>query len=74
LAWASGTLVFCMLGHWIMDIGLFTYWWTQLAGKFAQRPISEVGMDRAFFFECTVFALMLFLVLWATVRLRKLIS
>jgi hypothetical protein len=74
LAWASGTLIFCMLGHWIMDIGLFAYWWTQIAGTFAQRPISEVGVDGAFFFECAVFALMLILVVWATARLRKLNS
>jgi membrane protease YdiL (CAAX protease family) len=74
LAWASGTLVFGMLGHWIMDIGLFAYWWTQIAGTFPQRPISEVGVDRAFFCESAVFALMLILVLWATARLRKLIS
>ena len=74
LAWASGTLIFCMLGHWIMDIGLFAYWWTQIAGTFAQRPISEVGVDGAFFFECAVFALMLILVVRATARLRKLNS
>ncbi len=72
LASASGTLIFCILGHWIMDIGLFAYWWTQIAGRFAQRPISEVGVDRAFFIECAVFALMLSLVLWATIRLRRL--
>jgi membrane protease YdiL (CAAX protease family) len=72
LAWASGTLIFCMLGHWIMDIGLFAYWWTQIAGRFAQRPISEVGVDRVFFLECAVFALTLILVLWATSQLRKL--
>jgi len=72
LAWASGTLVFGMLGHWIMDIGLFAYWWTQIAGTFQQRPISDVGLDPAFFFECAAFAVMLILVLAATSRLRKL--
>jgi membrane protease YdiL (CAAX protease family) len=72
LARASGTLVFCILGHWIMDIGLFAYWWTQIAGTFSQRPISEVGIDRAFFFECAALALVLILVLAATTRLRKL--
>jgi hypothetical protein len=52
LASASGTLVFCMLGHWIMDIGLFAYWWTQIAGTFSQRPIFEVGVDLFFITEC----------------------
>jgi membrane protease YdiL (CAAX protease family) len=70
LAWASGSLVFCMLGHWIMDIGLFAYWWTQIAGTFAQRPISEVGTDRTFMAECAVFAIVLILMLAATKKLR----
>jgi membrane protease YdiL (CAAX protease family) len=70
LAWASGTLVFCILGHWIMDIGLFAYWWTQIAGTFTQRPIFEVGMDRAFFIECAVFAVALVLMLATTKKLR----
>jgi membrane protease YdiL (CAAX protease family) len=72
LAWASGTLVFGILGHWIMDIGLFAYWWTQIAGTFQQRPIFEVGVDPAFFVECAAFAAMLVLVLAATSRLRNL--
>jgi membrane protease YdiL (CAAX protease family) len=72
LARASGTLIFGMLGHWIMDIGLFAYWWTQIAGIFTQRPISETGMDRAFFIECAVFAISVTLILVATARLRRL--
>jgi len=72
LAWSSGTLVFGILGHWIMDIGLFAYWWTQIAGTFQQRPISEVGVDQTFFVECAAFAAMLVLMLAAASRLRKL--
>jgi membrane protease YdiL (CAAX protease family) len=72
LARASGTLVFCILGHWIMDIGLFAFWWTQIAGTFSQRPISEVGMEPSFFIECGIFALALTLTLTATALLRKL--
>jgi len=72
LARASGTLLFCMLGHWIMDIGLFAYWWTQIAGTFAQRPIAETGMDQMFYAECGVFAAVLIVMLIATARLRRL--
>jgi membrane protease YdiL (CAAX protease family) len=72
LARASGTLIFGMLGHWIMDIGLFAYWWTQIAGTFTQRRISEAGMDRAFFIECAVFVISVTLMLVATARLREL--
>jgi membrane protease YdiL (CAAX protease family) len=72
LARASGTLVFCILGHWIMDVGLFAYWWTQIAGTFPQRPIAKTGIDRTFYIECIAFAAALTVVLWATVQLRKL--
>jgi membrane protease YdiL (CAAX protease family) len=71
LARASGTLVFCILGHWIMDIGLFAYWWTQIAGTFSQHSIFEVGLDGAFFIECGVFALLLILMLTAAKRLKS---
>ncbi|MDP9007304.1 MAG: CPBP family intramembrane metalloprotease [Pseudomonadota bacterium] len=72
LARASGTLAFCILGHWIMDIGLFAYWWTQIAGIFSQRPVYEVGIDAIFIIECGIFALALTLSLTATARLRTL--
>jgi membrane protease YdiL (CAAX protease family) len=72
LAWASRSLVFCMIGHTIMDIGLFAYWWTQIAGTFSQRSISETGMDQMFYAECGVFAVALLVTLAATMRLYRL--
>ena len=72
LAQASGTLIFGMLGHWIMDIGLFAYWWTQIAGTFSQRPIAESGLDKAAFAEVLVFAAVLIVFLIAMKRLRTL--
>jgi len=70
LAHASGTLIFGMLGHWIMDIGLFAYWWTQIAGTFPQRPIAESGLDESAFAEVLVFAVVLMVLLIAMRRLR----
>jgi membrane protease YdiL (CAAX protease family) len=72
LARASGTLVFVMLGHWFMDIGLFAYWWAQIGGTFSQRPIFETGADWTFYAECAVFAAVVALLLRATLRLRRL--
>lgn len=72
LARASGTLWFGILGHWIMDIGLFLFWWTQVAGTFSQRPISETGVDRSFIWEVAVFGAALAIVLTAIVTLLKL--
>lgn len=74
LARAAGTLWFGILGHWIMDIGLFAFWWTQVAGTFSQRPISETGMDHVFMIECRVFAVVLIVMLTATARLYRLRS
>ena len=72
LARASGTLVFGMLGHWIMDIGLFAYWWAQIAGTFAQKTIAETGADASFWIECVAFAAVLSFTLYAIGQLGHL--
>ena len=69
LARASDSLIFCMIGHTVMDVGLFAYWWTQIAGVFGQNPLSQSGLDFAFLLECATFALFLSLTLFA---IRKL--
>ncbi|OLB20960.1 MAG: hypothetical protein AUH15_10250 [Acidobacteriales bacterium 13_2_20CM_55_8] len=71
LAWSSGTLVFGMIGHVVMDIGLFAYWWTGIAGTFTARPITETGVDRSFLIASAVFATSLFFVLLAISKLRQ---
>lgn len=70
LAWTSGSLIFCMIGHVVMDIGLFAYWWTGIAGEFTARLISETGVDQPFVFACAAFAISLLIVLVAIKRLR----
>jgi membrane protease YdiL (CAAX protease family) len=72
IAWTSRSLVFCIIGHTLMDIGLFAYWWTQIAGVFTARPIFETGVDAAFLAACAVFALALAVTLLAIVRLGRL--
>ena len=71
LAWASRSLVFCMIGHTIMDIGLFAYWWTQIAGTFSERPISETGVDARFGIECMILLGMLSVTLFAILQLKQ---
>jgi membrane protease YdiL (CAAX protease family) len=71
LAWSSGSLIPGMIGHVVMDIGLFAYWWTGIAGDFTARPISETGVDRPFVIACVVFASSLLIVLLAISRLRR---
>ncbi len=71
LAWCSGSLIPGMIGHVVMDIGLFGYWWTGIAGDFSARPISETGVDRPFLITCAVLATTLIIVLLAARRLRR---
>jgi membrane protease YdiL (CAAX protease family) len=74
LARVSGTLIFGMLGHWIMDIGLFAYWWTQIAGTFSQRSIAESGVDESAVVEVVIFAAVLSVLLMCMRRLKELRS
>jgi membrane protease YdiL (CAAX protease family) len=71
LAWSSGSLIPPMVGHVLMDIGLFGYWWTSVAGVFSGRPISETGVDSSFLLACAIFVIALCVVLVAVSRLRK---
>ena len=74
LAWSSASLIPCVVGHIVMNVGLFAYWWTGIAGDFTARPISETGVDRPFEMASTAFAVALLVVLVSTWRLRQLRS
>jgi membrane protease YdiL (CAAX protease family) len=71
LAWSAQSLIPGMIAHTLMDIGLFAYWWTGLAGTFTARPSSETGADGAFLIAIAVFAASLLIVLLAISRLRQ---
>ena len=71
LAWSSRSLIPGMIGHVVMDIGLFAYWWTGVAGTFTARPVTETGVDQPFLLTCSAFALSLLVVLFAILQLRR---
>jgi membrane protease YdiL (CAAX protease family) len=71
LAWSSGSLMPCIIGHIVMDIGLFAYWWTGIAGDFTARPISETGVDGPFLITCAVLGSTFGMVLVAARRLQR---
>jgi len=71
LAWSSDSLVPGIIGHFVMDVGLFAYWWTGIAGDFIARPISETGLDQPFLVACCAFASSLTIALFAISRLRR---
>jgi membrane protease YdiL (CAAX protease family) len=71
MAWASGSLVPTMIGHTIMDVGLFAYWWTGTAGTFSARTIAVTGIDPAFVTSVAVAVTALAITLTAIVKLRR---
>jgi membrane protease YdiL (CAAX protease family) len=74
LAWSSGSLIPGMIGHVVMDIGLFAYWWTGIAGNFTARPIAETGFDEPFLIACAVSVITLLTMLLSVWRLRRMPS
>jgi membrane protease YdiL (CAAX protease family) len=71
LAWSSRSLIPSMVGHVVMDIGLFAYWWTGIAGDFIARTITQTGVDGPFLIASVVFVTSLSIVLLAISRLRR---
>jgi membrane protease YdiL (CAAX protease family) len=71
VAWSCGSLIPCMIGHTLMDIGLFAYWWTGIAGDFTAQPITHTGVDRGFLIACAAFMISLGMVLLAIFKLRR---
>ena len=65
LAYTSGSLLPGMIAHTIVDIFNFSYWWSNIAGKFEQRPIAETGIDLNFILWVLICAVSLALFFWA---------
>jgi hypothetical protein len=72
MAWASGSLIPGMIGHTLMDVGLFAFWWTGVAGQFSARTIGQTGVDLGFLLACAAFLVALLVALTAVGRLRRL--
>ena len=70
LAWSSQSLIPAIIGHVLMDIGLFAYWWTGIAGEFSAPPFRESGVDGPFVIACATAVVSLLMTLFAISRLR----
>jgi membrane protease YdiL (CAAX protease family) len=70
IAWSSRSLIPCFIGHTVMDIGLFAFWWTGIAGNFTERPIFETGIDKPFLIALVVFVVSLGTVLLSISKLH----
>ncbi len=67
LAYASGSLIPAIISHTVTDIFSFSFWWTDVAGSFDKRPISETGIDGHFVVWILVLLISILLFFW-TVR------
>ncbi len=64
LAYASGSLIPSIIGHTIMDMINFAFWWTDLAGDFEFQTIAETGIDSHFITWVLVFVGAIVLFFW----------
>jgi len=70
LAYVSGSVIPGIISHTIADVFSFSYWWTDVAGRFDKRPIAETGVDAHFIIWILVLVITTFLFVWAACKTR----
>lgn len=48
LAYLPGSLIPAIVSHVLVDIISFSYWWTDVAGRYDRQPIELTGIDSHF--------------------------
>ena len=48
LTYTTGSLIPAIISHTVLDIFNFSFWWTDVAGRFERQTISETGIDSHF--------------------------
>ena len=71
LAYSSGSIIPGIIGHTIMDIFNFSYWWSDLAGNFERKTIFQTGIDIHFIVWCLIFMITTSFFLFAVIKLQK---
>ncbi len=70
LAYTSGSLLPGIISHTILDIFNFSYWWSDVAGKFEKRPITETGVDLHFMVWVLICVVSIVLFFWTTRKVQ----
>lgn len=65
LAYASGSLIPGIIAHAAMDVLNFSYWWTDVGGTFAKRPVAETGIDLGFVIWSLILVVSVSLFYWS---------
>jgi hypothetical protein len=65
LAYRSSSLLPGIIGHVIMDIFNFSFWWSDLGNRFDKKPIASTGIDTHFllWFLGLIISLIIFFIL-----------
>ena len=71
LAAASNSLIPGIIAHFVVDIFNFGYWWSDIAGKFEHRSVTETGIDTHFLVWVVVLVTSLLLFLVATGKTKS---
>lgn len=72
LAYNSGSLIPGIVAHTLLDIVNFSYWWSDVAGKFEYLTISETGLDAHFIISTLVFLSVAAIFFWASLKSNSL--
>lgn len=64
LAYTSGSLIPSIIGHTIMDVFNFAFWWTDLGGNIEIQTIAVTGIDSLFITAVIFFVASLALFFW----------
>ena len=66
LAYASGSLIPSIIGHAVMDVFNFSYWWSDVAGRWEMPTMLETGIDSHFVVWALIFVVSVALFSWVT--------
>lgn len=61
---ATGSLLPGIIAHTVLDIVNFSYWWSDVAGKFEYQPIRITGVDLHFVVWLLIFTSSIALFIW----------
>ncbi len=71
LAYKSGSLIPGIVGHSILDIFDYSFWWTGIMGGFNRQTIFKTGIDMDFIMWLLIFMVALFVFFKSVVRSKK---
>jgi membrane protease YdiL (CAAX protease family) len=74
LAYKTGSLIPAIIGHVLLDVINFSYWWSHLAGNFSQKTIAQTGVDSAFIFWSLLFIVSVIGFLWIMAASKPVIN